>query len=71
MSAQDNVSRGINQISTLVNLLTATPSPTVTINGETIDMAGYLSNLKDALPVLLQVQQALGGPYQRVTRART
>jgi hypothetical protein len=71
MAAQDDISSGIGQIASLVTQLTANPSPTVTINGETIDLTGYLAQLQAALPVLLQVQQALGGPYQRVTRMRT
>ncbi|CAB4160627.1 hypothetical protein UFOVP731_7 [uncultured Caudovirales phage] len=71
MAASDDISTGLNQISGLIKLLTASPSPTITINGETIDTAGYLSNLKDTLPVLLQVQQSLQGPFQRATRMRT
>jgi hypothetical protein len=71
MSASNDISTGIDQVTNLIKLLTASPTPTVSINGETIDMAGYLSNLRDTLPVLLQLRQQLEGPYQRVTRYRT
>lgn len=71
MSASNDINTGIDQVTSLIKLLTASPAPTVTINGETIDTAGYLSNLRDTLPVLLQLRQQLEGPYQRVTRYRT
>ena len=71
MAATDDISSGLGQVAGLIKLLTASPSPTITINGETIDTAGYLSNLAATLPILLQVQQSLQGPYQRVTRIRT
>jgi hypothetical protein len=70
MSASSDIGTGIDQVTNLIKLLTASPTPTVSINGETIDMAGYLSNLRDTLPVLLQLRQQLEGPYQRVTRYR-
>lgn len=70
MSAADDISTGLDQISSLITTLTSTPSPTITINGETIDLTGYLAQLQATLPVLLQVRQSLGGPFQRVTRVR-
>lgn len=70
MAAVNDINTGIDQVTGLIKLLTSSPSPTVTINGETIDTAGYLSNLRDTLPVLLQLRQQLEGPYQRVTRYR-
>lgn len=71
MGAVNDINTGLDQVAGLIKLLTSSPSPTVTINGETVDTAGYLSNLRDTLPVLLQLRQSLEGPYQRVTRYRT
>lgn len=70
MAASNDINTGIDQVTNLIKLLTASPAPNVTINGESIDMSGYLSNLRDTLPVLLQLRQQLEGPYQRVTRYR-
>lgn len=67
----ENIETGLGQVSNLVSLITASPTPTVTINGETIDMTGYLSGLTAALPVLLAARQSMAGPYQRVTRMRS
>ena len=71
MASQDDIAPGIGQITNIINQLTISPSPTISINGESIDLTGYLSQLQATLPVLLQVQQSLGGPYQRITRVRT
>lgn len=70
MATQDQLATSIDQVVNIVTLLTVNPNPTVTINGETIDMSGYFGQLANALPTLLQVKQALGGPYQKVTRMR-
>jgi hypothetical protein len=70
-SNADNVAAGLQQVTALITLLTSSATPTVSINGESIDMSGYLANLRDTLPVLLATQQALQGPYQRVSKMRT
>lgn len=71
MATVADVANGIKQTTTLINLLTSTPSPSISINGESIDLAGYLSNLTDVLPTLMTIQQNLEGPYQRITRMRS
>lgn len=71
MADANSMSSAIAQTTSLIELLTASPSPTVSINGETIDMVGYLAGLRDTLPILMQIRQNLDGPFQRITRVKT
>jgi hypothetical protein len=71
MADQTSMSAAIAQTTSLIELITSSPSPSVSINGESIDMVGYLSALKDTLPILMQIRQNLDGPFQRITRVKT
>jgi hypothetical protein len=70
MAAADDVTTALDQISAIISQLTVTASPTISVNGESIDLTGYLAQVQTTMTSLLATRQALGGPYQRVTRVR-
>lgn len=70
MATADDIATAISTATTVLKTLTASPNPTITINGETIDFSGYLTAMTQSLPVLLELQQKIQGPYQKITRMR-
>ena len=43
MAAADDVTTALDQISAIISQLTVTASPTISVNGESIDLTGYLA----------------------------
>jgi hypothetical protein len=71
MATTEQITTAVDQTMAIIAQMTAKPMPNVSINGESIDWAGYLSQLQQSMLPLLELRQALEGPYQRVTRMRT
>lgn len=71
MAARDSISSSLDLTAQLLTVLTANPTPNVTIEGETIDMTGYLAAIRETVPVLMRLKQDLGGPFMRITKMRT
>ena len=60
MAAADDVTTALDQISAIISQLTVTASPTISVNGESIDLTGYLAQLQTTMTSLLATRQALG-----------
>jgi len=71
VSASDDIATAITTTTTVLKTLTATAQPDITINGESINLASLVTTLSTALPLLMQAQQNIQGPFQRVTKMRT
>lgn len=69
-SNADSLQDSLDKTLTILTALVQNPTPTLTIGPETYDMAGYLSAITQAIPVLTRARQDLARPFCKITRLR-
>lgn len=66
----DDIGAAIVNVAAQIREITTQPKPDYSVGGQSISWGSYLSMLTEQLQKLQAAQQALQGPFQKVTRMR-